>query len=393
MSFLSQLRLVFTVARRELTSILRGRAERILFIWSSLLFVPLITIGLLTGFLLLRTHEVLHPVKLAMTRNDVVQFKHFVMYLGEFPEIQLFVRADPRECFKNNVCDAYLDTSDPNNVKVTAQTFAQRASVQRVLDVTKIRALKQILPEEFDKLAHPYKYEGAKRQERDVENSRHLVLALYISTYIYSVLWLIPAVDIIRFDFLQNNLFANLCLPVPRTIISAGKLLSGVVMAMLPTMLSGLAFLSSAAVAVLIAFEYYTAGAGIQLSGILPRIHIPALDLWMLPLILIAAVAFLHAWLMTVIFFFRGQRIAFFISTNSLFVLGPLAVLFGTVSPISEMWPNAVPFFGMAALVHQLIENHMTLASALVSFSSTFACTALLVWLSGKFYRLESKIA
>lgn len=393
MLWLNPFVLMLIVARRELTTILRGKAERLLFIWTSLLFVPLLTVGLFTAFLLLRTTEILHPVNIAISRQQEPELRHLVQSLRAFPEVHVEVVDDPKKCFDAKTCDGIM-TKTKDELQIVTHTGVQRRHVARAFDGAKLQAIKQLVRNENIIQLLPYLVVELSDDQYHVESElfRQSIIAMYVVAYLYSLLWLIPAIDIVRFDFLNNNLFPNVCLPVSMSVVVGGKLLSGIVMTLLPTLLSSIAFIGSMLIAGAVIFDYYAGGVGWDAVSFLPTFKFPISELLLLPCIVVFAVAVLHAWLMLVVYFFQGQRLAFFVSTNSLFVLGPLAVAYGASIPVNEVWPTLVPFFGLAAVVRQIADQQVNPISCSFAFLSTLLATAFLVWVASKCYTVESPI-
>lgn len=391
MSWSDKVTLILAVTSRELTSIFRGKAERLLFVWTSLLFVPLITLGALVSFLLMRTPDVLHPVRTAMSTADAKQLSSLAASMRTFPEVALIMVDDPQAAFASQKCDAVITKSSESQLNITARTYAMRKQLYRVIDAARMRTIKNLVHNESVLHMVPYVVVDLSMEQYNLDSTifKQAIIAVYAITFVYALLWLIPGIDIIRFDYMSNNLYANLCLPVSGTVLAAGKLLCGIVMTLLPTLLSAVAFMVSLIVALFAALDYFASGVGMDVVSFLPSLDFPFEQIILLPTIIIAAIAFLYATLMVIIFGFRGQRLGFFLSTNSLLLFGPLEIAYGIVTPSGQLWPAMIPFFGLANIVRQIAEDKLTLVSCTVALCSTFIATVLLLMIAGKLYSAE----
>lgn len=386
------LRFMLVVARRELTSILRGRAERFLFIWTSLLFVPLATVGILTMFLFMRSTDVLQPKAVAIPAQRQLELRHFIATLNTFPELALKIEDDPKRCFEQLRCDAFILQDKDGAMLLTSRNHSTQQQLKRVMDAARLQVLKQLSNNAKVSSVIPLQVMETSTEQYKLESEymRHVVIGLYVFACLYSVIWLIPAIDIVRYDYLHNNLRINLCLPVPMAIVIGGKLISGTVITLIPAVLSAIAFAGSAAVALAIMFEYFEGGFDLLSLPLSATPQLPLSDLLLLPFVVVSGIAFLHAWLMMVVIFFQGQRLAVFVSTTSLFILSQLAVMYGVTVPSDLIWANAVPFLGLGTLVHQTLDGNLTVLGSIIAFGSTFALTAVMVRKAGTFYTLES---
>jgi len=383
---------MLVVARRELTSILRGRAERFLFIWTSLLFVPLATVGILTIFLFMRTTDVLQPKVLAIPSAGQQELRHFIATLRTFPEFAVKIEDVPKKCFEQKQCDAFIQQDPDGGMVLTSRSFSTHKQLTRVMDAARLQVLKQVSNSTNVNSLLPLQVMETNSEKFKMESEylRHVVIGLYVFACLYCVVWLIPAIDIVRYDFLHNNLHVNLCLPVPMTVVIGGKLISGVVMTLIPTVLSSLSFIGSAVVALAIMFEYLASGVDVLSMPLSAAPRLPFAELLLLPFVIVSGLAFLHAWLMMVVIFFQGQRLAVFVSTTSLFILAQMAVMYGVSLPSDLIWANAVPFLGLASLVHEALDGRLTMLGSIIAFGSTFVLTAVMVHMAGTFYTLES---
>lgn len=391
MTSLEQIPLIFTVAKRELTSILRGRAEQLLFIWASMFFVPFVTVAILTGFLISRSTEILQPLHVALPASQSAQLHSLAAAFHALPDIDVVVAADPKLLFEEHKVDAYLqfDTS-ADKLQLWNRDYNVGRQLSHAIDEARVGALKKVVDAQTIGTLVPNGISSIsiERYKERMRYMRGVVAAIYLMTYLYAVLWLIPAIDIIRFDFMQNNVYANLCLPISMRTVISGKLVSGVVITLLPTVLSSVAFLISVVAAGVVAFDYFTGGLGFLMFSV-PRMDVPWAVFIPFPFIIIAAVAFLHAWLMTVVVFFKGERIAFLLSTTSLFLFAQLSVAYGIFSDPRAVWLDAVPFFGLASLAHQIIEAKAEPLGMVLAFGSTLAAIVGLVLFAARSYRLE----
>lgn len=391
MASFEQFRLMLAVARRELTSILRGKAERLLFIWTSLLFVPLVTAGMLTAFLGMRTTDVLHPVRVALPSSQRVELSNLAEVLKNYPEVQVSIVESPERCLSDGNCDATLRMDSKDKLSVSCENYAVQRRFGRVLESARGQAFRQITSGSMEGVLPFYITEVTADQYRQrADYLRQCLVAVYVLVYLYSVLWLIPAIDIVRFDFLQNNIYANLCLPVPMRVVTGGKVLSGIVMTLIPTALSSIAFFASCVAALLIGVDYYSGGSALENFNFVPRLALPMQELLLLPVVIISAIGFLHAWLTLVVVFFQGQRIASAMSTTSLFVFAQLEVAYGFFIPTHSIIGNCVPFFGLATVVHQILDSNLTWAGCALAIVSTWIAIGVLINMAGKCYRLES---
>jgi hypothetical protein len=395
-SLLTNVQLMFIVARRELTSILRGKAERLLFLWTSLFLLPLITLGALTVFLIMRTTDVLHPVRLAVPMKQMQhpETRGMLDALRAFPEVEIVPSNDPRAAMEEGRADAAMKTDGVGAFEFVTRTDSAKEVLRRSADAARRRMMLKFATADHKSFSSFW----SSRVEFDqykfqMDGFRYGIITLYMLGLGYSLIWLIPAIDVVRFDFLQNNIFANLSLPVPMFVVIGGKLISGIVITLLPTLLSGIAFVFSMMVAVVVVLDYVVGGlSGSSMSFAdfhLPMLQVPWLEIFILPIVVLLAVAFLYSWLMVIVMFFQGQRLSFLTSSLTLLILTQFAYVFGMLSPTKEIWPNAIPFFGVAAVIHQIVERDFSVWGFLLTCASTIAATVYLNVLAARFYTLE----
>lgn len=404
MRFWSNLRLMLTVAKRELTSILRGKAERFLFIWTSMLALPLITLAVLTLFLMLRTTDILSPARVGVARSAAgsAQGARMIADLHRAPDVIVEVMDDPSAALRTNKCDAVLEPDfSQNTLRLTSNNIIIERIVSRALENARREQMATVVPSDRDGadgarassvFAYSVHLESLYRYTAMHSGMQTLVAALYCVAFLYASVWLIPAIDVVRFDFLHNNIYANLSLPVPMNVVTGGKLISGIAITLLPTVLSGIAFAFSATLASVVFIDYYaggTAGGVMTVQDIFGTSAIPFMELVLLPWILVLAVAFLHSWLMMVVVFLQGQRLSFSASLFSLLMWVQFAVMFGMLVPPNALWADAVPFFGLAACVKQMTYGHLSFLGLLLASVSSLLVTALFVARAGAFYSLE----
>lgn len=397
MPFLSDLHFMLLVARRELTSVFRGKSERILFLWMSMFLLPVLTVGLLTVFLVIRTTDILSPVRIAIAQSqtNTPAVRGLADAIRGYPEIVVSVTPDPPALLAQHGCDATLIDDGKGNLTIDSRDAGIQRLLLRVVNAARGQAfIKFVHQSDFD--THmPYRVysESIEQYISQSDWLRQGVIALFVVGYLYAVVWLIPAIDVARSDFLQNNLYANLCLPVPMRIIAGGKLLCGLVVTLVPTVLFAIAFIFSMLLLSVVFLDYYNGGImGGAMSMVdfeLPAFQVPLLEILLCPLVIFFSIAFLHSWLMFVIVLLQGQRLSFMISIVSLFMWAQLGIVFGAVAPTRELWPDFVPFFGLAAVMHQLLDQRFSLLGLCAALVSTFVGICFFVSLTGRFYRLE----
>jgi hypothetical protein len=395
MAWLRPFSMLLLVAHRELTSIFRGRAERFLLIWTPLFFVPLLTIVMLSAFLVLRTSELLDPMRVSISRADATSLGSFVETMKTFPDVRLLVEDDPNSCYQTGRCNAQITLVPSGHMKIKSDTDVVRARLTRAVERARMQVLEKIAHQNNVEYTMPMAVVAIPLDQfrLDAQTSGKIVLLFYGFAYLYVLVWLIPAIDIIRFDFQNDNLFANLSLPVRMFDVVAGKLVAGVIITLVPTILSVIAIIGSGAIAVAAAYSYYVGDLSIDAFSFAPAFSsVPLLKVVYLPPILLAATAFLYAWLMMIVYLFKGQRMAFFLSINSLVLVAPLALIYGATVPLNQFWPAVVPFFSLAVLARLSVEQSLTATVGAAGFGSTLAGTIVLIWAASKFYRLEPRV-
>lgn len=391
-------RLMFAVAKRELTSILRGNAERFLFIWTPLLTLPLVTLSLVTVFLMLRTTDILSPARLAVSRSDAETpaVTRIMSDLRSAPDVRVVVVDKPFDVLAQNGCDAVLSPEfGDNTLQLTSNNMVVERIVSRALEAARRRAVPAVLPGKSvsDLFTYSMRWEPMSKHGRKAP-IQEVVGALYILAFAYAAMWLIPAIDVVRFDYLHNGIYANLSLPVPMRVVIGGKLLCGLAVTLLPTVLSGVSFAFSAVVALAIFTDYYL-GCGLaeglrHMQRIFDVGPLPLVELSLIPLVVIAGVAFLHAWLMLVVVFLRGHRMSFMLSVYSLGAWAVLAFCFVSVVPHDALWPQLFPLLGLTVCVKQMMLSEFSPVSFLLPVVSTVLGTVFLVVRAGELYSLES---
>lgn len=388
---------MFTVARRELTSIFRGKAERILFLWMSMFLLPILTLALLTVFLVIRTTDILSPVRVAVAKSqaNTAAVRGLADAIRSYPEIVVSVTPDPAALLAQHGCDATLTSDSTGNLLFETRDAGIERTLLRIVNAARGQAFLKFVHQSDLGTRYPVRVYSESLEQYQFQSDwlRQGVIALFVVGYLYAVVWLIPAIDVVRSDFLQNNLYANLCLPVPMRIITGGKLLSGLVVTLVPTVLFAVAFIFSMLLLFVVFFDYYSGGivgGAVTLADFeLPAFQLPLQEILLCPLVIFVAIAFLHAWLMLVIVMLQGQRLSFMISVVSVFGWAQLGIIFGAVTPSSALWPDFVPFFGLAAVMHQLLDQRFSLLGLCAALASTVFGICFLVGLAGRFYRLE----
>ena len=394
----TNVRLMFAVANRELTSILRGKAERLLFIWTSMLALPLITLGVLAVFLMLRTTDILSPARIAIATADArsAEVQRLISDLRGAPDLILLVVDDPANALTEDKCDVVL-TPDfaHNSLKLTSNNAVVERTADRAIELARRKAVSQVLPgnDAGSVFAYSIHLESMYRSISRQAGRQLVIGAVYALAFLYASVWLIPAIDVVRFDFLHNNIYANLSLPVPMNVVTGGKLLSGIVITLLPTVLSGVSFAFSAALGAVAFIDYYganmTAGA-LSMQDIFGATGtVPWAELALLPWLLLLSIGFLHSWLTMVVVFLQGQRLSFSAALFSLLLWVQFYLAFGAFAPADALWVNAVPFFGLAACVHQITVSRLTLLGLVLASVSTMLLTVFFVARAGAFYSLE----